>query len=90
MNNTDILLDDVYLHAIRTDRVQSAIPLAHFYHVKKRGIWVDPVDQRIREFAQCVLAVKHKFAPEFVAGALAPFFLKEHDISNADMWKIIK
>lgn len=89
MTNTDILFEDVHLHAISTERVQSQIPLAHFYHVKKRGVWVDPVRRRTQEFQQCVHAVKHKFAPEFISGALAPFFLKEYDISKADMLEII-
>jgi hypothetical protein len=94
MNNTDMMFQDVYLHAARTEKVQSKIPGAHFSHVKKRGMWVDPVDRRINEFEKCVHAVKHKFSPEFISGALAPFFLKRFDMSKWDMevilWKIME
>ena len=78
-------MDSYLLHATRTEKIQNVIPDSHAAHVKKRGTWVNPADKRINEFKRGVDGLIHKFEPDFIAGAFAPFFVKKFDLSNTEM-----
>ena len=84
------LLAAYLLHTTRTEKIQNVIPDSHAAHVKKRGTWVNPVDKRINEFKRCVDGLIHKFEPDFIAGAFAPFFVKKFDLSNTEMRAIFE
>ena len=76
---------DFYLYCETLEKVQSRISNAHAKFVDKRGDFISPRQTRVAEFKKCAPELCTLFGPEFTAVALAPFILKQFDMSGREI-----
>ena len=76
---------DFYLYCETLEKVQSRISNDHAKFVDKRGDFISPRQTRVAEFKKCAPELCTLFGPEFTAVALAPFILKQFDMSGREI-----